>query len=236
VSDTKQVESNNVKARAFGEGLSPHRLAALSDGIFAIAMTLLILDVKLPPLPADASEALLGQSLLEMLPKIGSYVLSFVVLGVYWVSHQAVFHYIRHTNRFFLWINLIFLMCVAFLPFSTGFLSQFTASATSSVFYGFTLGLTGAALGAVQFYATTNHFLIDSSIPHQLIKAGRRRINLMAIAYFLIALTAFVSVRASQILYLLTPLIYMLPSRVDHLWTDVTQTEKEVKNTLPRME
>ncbi len=126
------------------EGLSKHRIEALSDGIFAFAMTLLVLDVKLPHHPAvEAGQ--LAPTLLALWPKFFSYIMSFVVLGVFWVGQHSYAHFLKRTDRWFLWINLLFLMFVVGVPFSTDLLGDYPMQKVAVMIYGcniMALGLT----------------------------------------------------------------------------------------------
>lgn len=111
--DTSHDQWSNAK-------LSIQRLTALSDGIFAVAMTLLVFNIRLPEQKADISV----DQVIALWPKLLSYALSFVVLGMYWISHHNIVNLIRRSNRVFLWLNLLFLMCIAFLPFASATLGE----------------------------------------------------------------------------------------------------------------
>src|SRR5215470_5668536 len=97
------------------QGLTKSRIEALSDGIFAVAMTLLVLDIK-PPAVMQATA--LPRELLALWPRCLSYVVSFLMLGIYWVGQHNQFHLIRWADRTLLWINVVFLMAISFVPFS----------------------------------------------------------------------------------------------------------------------
>src|SRR5947209_2907092 len=103
-----------------GSGISTGRVETLADGVFAIVMTLLILDIRAPDVVRDSAD--LQGKLIALLPHIRGYALSFLILGVLWVGHHNQFYYIKRTDRIFLWINIAFLMCVAFIPFSSALL------------------------------------------------------------------------------------------------------------------
>ena len=105
-------------------GLSTSRIEAFSDGVFAIVITLLVIDLKVPQIAGDISVEL-GSRLFDLWPKLLSYLLSFVIVGVYWVAHHHVFHYICRVDRIALWLNLFFLMSVAFVPFPTALLGEY---------------------------------------------------------------------------------------------------------------
>ena len=130
------------------EGLNKHRLEALSDGIFAFAMTLLVLDLKFPKIPHDLmTPSLLKQTLFDLWPKFLSYVTSFAVLGVFWIGHHGYSHFVKRTDRWFLWLNLLFLMFIVLVPFSTDLLGDYHSQRVVVMIYGSNL----LALG-VGFY------------------------------------------------------------------------------------
>ncbi len=99
------------------------RIAALADGIFAVVMTLLVLDLKLPESFTAQTDADVWRSLVELKERFGAYALSFVVLGTYWVSHHLQFHFVHRVSRALLWLNLFFLLVVTLVPFSTNLLA-----------------------------------------------------------------------------------------------------------------
>jgi uncharacterized membrane protein len=107
--------------------LGKGRLEALSDGVFAIAMTLLVLDIRIPDLPASAPAAELLARLRLLLPALGGLVLTFLIAGAFWYLHQATFHFVRAVNRALCWLNLAFLLFVSLLPFSAGLLGRYAA-------------------------------------------------------------------------------------------------------------
>ena len=120
------------------------RLEAFSDGVFAIAITLLILEVKVPH--AGTGESL-RTALLRLWPSYLGYVISFVTLGIMWTNHHAMFTYIRRTDRYFLIVHVFFLMCISFLPFPTAVLAEYferPGATTAGAFYAGQLGTGGA--------------------------------------------------------------------------------------------
>lgn len=127
--------TTNVHTKPAALILSKGRIEALSDGVFAIAMTLLVLELKIPDLPHDVSQAELLSKLREMLPHFYSYALTFILAGVFWAFHHFTFHFIRHTTRLLLWLNTIFLMFVSLLPFSTHFMADYMRYSVAQMFY-----------------------------------------------------------------------------------------------------
>ena len=111
------------------------RLEAFSDGVFAIVITLLILDIRFP----DVDYSQFGATLVSLLPRILAYVMSFIIIGVYWVTHHNSMHAMRKTDRSFLWLNILLLLCISFIPFPTSLLGRYPFQAGPIIIYGFTL-------------------------------------------------------------------------------------------------
>jgi uncharacterized membrane protein len=99
------------------ERISKSRLEALTDGMFAIVMTLLVLEITVPQISShepDVVRSELSKRLLDLWPKIFSYVISFIILAIYWRAHHRQFHYITHSDGVLVWTNIMFLMAVSF--------------------------------------------------------------------------------------------------------------------------
>jgi len=121
------------------------RIEALTDGIFAVAMTLLVLDLRLPEPLAAVDDAGLRAALLALLPKLESYVISFLVLCVFWLGHHRLMHQVRGVDHLFLWRNLLFILFITFVPFSTALMGQYRSLDDAPLVYGINLGLVLAA-------------------------------------------------------------------------------------------
>lgn len=128
--------------------LSFERIQFFSDAVFAIAITLLIIEVKVPHIPHEAfSEAALRHALVEMLPKFAGFFFSFFVIGLMWIEHHRIFQYIGNYDLGLIGRNLLFLLFVAFIPFPTALFSEYFTSQTAFVMYvaGFALAATAKA-------------------------------------------------------------------------------------------
>jgi uncharacterized membrane protein len=115
------------------------RIAALVDGIFAVAMTLLVLDLKLPEGTKLSNDPAVWRQLFELTDRFSTYALSFIVLGIFWISHHGLFHFVRKVSRDMLWLNLFYLLFITLLPFSTNLLSGHSNLQTPVVVYGINL-------------------------------------------------------------------------------------------------
>jgi len=202
------------------EGLSKHRIEALSDGIFAFAMTLLVLDVKIPKLPEAAVQAgQLGPTLLALWPKFFSYGMSFVVLGVFWVGQHGYAHFLKRTDRWLLWINLLFLMFIVGVPFSTDLLGDYPTQKVAVMIYGGNIMALGLTLYLQWWYATRGHRLVGRDLEPEIVRKGTQRMLGGVVVYGCAVLLALLNPILSLILYAVIPLFYLLPSPIDHHWT-----------------
>ncbi len=115
--------------------MNKQRLEAFSDGVYAIVITLLILDIRIP----DAAPAMLGSLLVKLLPQLFTYVLSFFVVGLYWHAHHQVSVQVKQVNSAFIWLNLVWLLFVSVLPFPTSLLGRYPLQPLPLTIYGLNL-------------------------------------------------------------------------------------------------
>lgn len=154
--------------------MDTHRIEAFSDGVFAIAITLLVLEVKVPP-----SGSALGGELLHLWPSYLAYAISFAVIGAIWINHHAMFDHIVRADQKFLLLNTFHLMFIAFLPFPTAVLAQALHDGANeplaTAFYGGTLTVIGVLVTVMWRYAAHEHRLLSDQISQdEAIRYGRR--------------------------------------------------------------
>ena len=182
------------------------RLEAFSDGVFAVAITLLILDVR------PEGESHTGwQMLLNDWHKILVYLLSFVVVGVYWVAHHHMMHFIRATNRVFLWINLLLLLFIVFIPYAAAVLSASRADPSAIRIYSAVLILTNLTSSTLWYYATKGHRLVGAALPPAFARFVLAVNTVPILAYGLAAVLATSYSVASLTLLALVPAFFILP-------------------------
>ena len=129
------------------------RLIFFSDAIFAIVMTLLILEIRAPDnVPSDVAATEVPNLVWALWPKFFSYVLSFLVIGTYWIAHHQTFRYVRSYNRTLLWLNLVFLLSISFIPFPTDLLGEYGELRFSVIVYAASLGMARLLLAVVWWY------------------------------------------------------------------------------------
>ena len=154
------------------------RLEAFSDGVFAIVITLLVLDIRFP----EVEYSLFAETLVSILPRILAYVMSFIIIGLYWVTHHNSMHAMKKTDRGFLWLNILLLLCVSFIPFPTSLLGRYPFQAGPIIIYGITLIVCNVVGVIMVFYVYYHPHLavtefskqyMRSHIPHYIIINAR---------------------------------------------------------------
>ncbi|WP_435359332.1 TMEM175 family protein [Haloarchaeobius sp. DFWS5] len=149
------------------------RLVAFSDGVIAIAITLLVFDLTVPKLPPGTSDSVLPTLVFDQRHELFGYALSFLVIGLYWMLHRRVFIYVTAHDRKLLWLNLFFLMFVAFLPFATDLFTDHPNRFGVS-FYAVTQAATGYTLALLWLYAGWKN-LVEDGLTSRLVLARAAR-------------------------------------------------------------
>ena len=200
-------------------GLSPlARTEAFSDGVFAIVITLLILEIKVPDphsIPVDQVAHELPHRLWELKAMFIAYILSFFIVGTFWVAHHNIFKLIRSTDRMLMWLNLALLMCVAFIPFPTALIGEYPSQPIAIVVYGLTVTASSVMLVLLWNYATKDHKHVDSDMPPALIKRVRGQMLLAPPVYLVASALAYVNIWLSFLLFAALQVHYMRPGQID---------------------
>jgi uncharacterized membrane protein len=184
------------------EFLGLERVVFFSDAVFAIAITILVLDIRLPAGEEALSNAQLFAQLLGIWNKYLAYFISFLVIGSFWISHHRKFRFIRRYDNNLLMLNLLLLMAIAFIPFPTSVISQY-GNRTATIFYALTMVVSGFMSVALWWYATRHNRLIDAQMD-----AGMRRqlflSPLITIAAFVLSIgIAFINAELARFSWLL---------------------------------
>ncbi len=190
------------------------RILALSDGVFAIAITLLILEIAIPATTGDTGDTGLTKALLGLWPQYLAYVLSFVVIARFWVTHHLAFRLIGRYDAVLVWLNLLLLMFVAFLPFPTAVLGEHNGSPAAAVLYAAAVVLVGTASAAYWWYASGRGRLLRPGVGRAQVRALRAR-GLSGPVFFALTLPiAAFAPYAAEILW-----IFVFPlTRIAYVW------------------
>ena len=198
-------------------GQSVERLAALSDGLFAIAMTLLVLDLRVPASRGIHTEPALWVALVKILPAFIPYFMSFLTLGIFWVGQQTQLNRFARSDRNLTWIHLGFLLAVSLMPFSTALLAEFITFRLALVVYWLNVLLLGVVLFGSWRYAWRAGLVKDDTTV-EMSSAVERRIVIAQALYGLGALLCVVSTYVSIAFIVLVQLNYVIAPRIRPLY------------------
>ncbi|MBL8155585.1 MAG: DUF1211 domain-containing protein [Anaerolineae bacterium] len=172
---SQRVASDDKPHSADAFGLE--RLVFFSDAVFAIAITLLVLDIRLPETEGLLTDGQLRDALVGLGHQYLAYILSFLVIGVFWIGHHRRYRFIHRYDGMLLFLNLLLLMIVAFVPFPSALISRYP-SVTATIFYAGVMVAAGIVSLLIWGYASYNHRLIDPALSPQVIR--REYLTLLA--------------------------------------------------------
>jgi uncharacterized membrane protein len=193
--------------------LTTQRIEAFSDGVFAIAITLLILEIRVPEHEGQGA-GWLGTALWELWPSYFAYLLSFLMIGIYWANHHYIFKLYRRVDHAFNLLNVGFLMCISFLPFPTAVLARqvMTSERPAAVtFYALGLLLPAMTWFAVWLYASHGYRLIDRRLEPGFVRRLTRQYLLSNLLYLAAILVSFLMPVAGLAVCGGLTLLYLLP-------------------------
>jgi len=193
------------------EGLSPHRLEALSDGIFAFAMTLLVLNFNVPKAIKGIGSKELSDIILSQADRFESYFLSFALLAIFWLVNQQIFHHIEKTDEKHLWMNILTLMFVVFIPFSTSLVSEYPDRTSGEFFFALNIFLVSLSIQLGWIYANWERRLVKDGSEDEHLKVSLRAGWVGPVVSALAMAVAFIQPHTCSYLYLLIPVILLLP-------------------------
>jgi uncharacterized membrane protein len=201
---------SNIYQRMAGSSLE--RIAALSDGVFAIAMTLLVLELKVPGHESAPSEFELWRTLKQYSPHFATYVMSFLTLAIFWHGQQAQLNSLARSDRNFSMIQMAFLAAVAILPFSTSLLGEHITLRIALLIYWLNLALLGLPLYAGWTYAK-RATLVKDDLPPDMARAVEQRVLRAQGLYLFGAGLCIVSTFVSIGFIVLVQLLYAIAPR-----------------------
>ncbi len=188
--------------------LGLQRLIFFSDAVFAIAITLLALTIQLPagtPTGGEVPDSVLAAALSQTGKKILSYVISFLIIGIYWISHHRLFRRVRRYDSRLIMINLVLLMSIGFIPFPTSLVSEY-GNRTAVIFYAASVALVGLLTALMWLYITHRGRLLDAPLPRREWLVTLARLTL-APAVFLVSIgLAFINTELAKYAWALSAL------------------------------
>jgi uncharacterized membrane protein len=187
------------------------RIEAFSDGVFAIIVTLLVLELKVPMLKDHASVSELAHHLQEGLPKFVSWLISFIIVCKFWLNHHHLLGLARHANYAMVWLNSIFLMGQSFIPFPTALMGEYHDNPFAVSFFGGVFAVNTLLFLALHAYIVRN--LLKPELAALPDPDGMRKAMIGPASYVVGAAAAWFSIPAAFVIYALTPLFYITPPK-----------------------
>jgi uncharacterized membrane protein len=156
----------NEKAQHHREAFQIERVILFTDAVFAIAITLLVIEIKVPELH-HPSERDVVNVLLRLIPKFVGFLLSFFIIAIYWTAHHRIFRFVRRLDNKLLWLNLIFLLSIILMPFTTAYQSEYTMMRTPWIVYSVNIAFTGIMQTLLQRHLRNPRYKLVAHPEHE---------------------------------------------------------------------
>lgn len=193
------------------------RVEAFSDGVFAIIVTLLVLEIKVPHLAHPESVRELSEALTALLPKIMSWVISFLIVCVIWVNHHRILSQVEHLTHGFFWLNALLLLWCSFIPFPTALLGDYFSNPLAAFVFGCILAMMSLTFSLIRLYALQNKAILKPGVNVKVFRqAIIRSVIVGPVLYLAGGLLAFVHPWLSIALFTFIPLYFIFFTAKSH--------------------
>jgi uncharacterized membrane protein len=188
---------------AFVPKIKPEHIISFGDAIFAFAITLMTLSIDIPDLPKNLTESQLMSALYEMYPQVESYIISFAVISIFWISYHQVFNFITKSYISMVYLNLLFLLLITFLSITTSLVIEYGSYQISHVIYCVVVIMTSSLLALIWWYGTKDYRLIDKEIHPLFIRGMMVNHVLVPFVFAISILVSFFNLDIAQYLWLI---------------------------------
>jgi uncharacterized membrane protein len=188
---------------AFVPKVKPEHIISFGDAIFAFAITLMTLSIDIPNLPTNLTESQLISTLYDMYPKVESYIISFAVIAIFWISYHQVFNFITKSHISVVYLNLLFLLLITFLSITTSLVIEYASYQISYVIYCVVVIMTSFLLALIWWYATRNYRLVDKDIHPLLVRGMMANLLLVPVVFAISILVSFFDLNIAQYFWLI---------------------------------
>jgi uncharacterized membrane protein len=198
------------------------RLEAFSDGVIAIIITIMVLELKLPDLTKDNPTMQTINHLRHLLPYFITYAFSFMMIGIFWTNHHHMFHLLEHADVHLVWQNFIFLFLLSLIPFATAIVGANPDTTLSPVIYGGVMLLTNSFFLIMRHYSLSKRLLhkdADKILTDKIVEVshkGRAKAILGTLVYLIAIPLAYVNVYVSYMCFIIPPIIFFFPEGIDN--------------------
>ncbi len=188
-----------------------NRIEAFSDGVLAIVITLMVLEIKIPALTEGITNREALHMLKAVVPKLFSYALSFVMIAIFWVSHHDLFHLIQKSTRSLMWLNNLWLFWICLLPFPTAFLGEHPDLSVASLIFAGELFLCAISFFWIRYYCYTQS-LFSSGFTQQAQIKSLKKSALAPALYLAATVASFFSITLAFAIFVLVPSLFIVSS------------------------
>jgi uncharacterized membrane protein len=198
--------------------MKSHRISSLTDAVFAIIMTLLVIDIKVPEISHTATPSELSSAVFEAFPLMASFSISFTLLATYWMAHNYIlYNYVAKTDRVFNYLNMLFLLTSSFVPFSAHLLGQYPENNFAITFYSCNIIIIGLSLYVLRQYILDRSNLLQENIRSKDVIHGTIRIFLPPVFAALAIIFAYLDKGLTYILLIFPFVFNILPGGLNYL-------------------
>ncbi len=191
-----------MSTNAFVPKVKPEHVVSFGDAIFAFAITLMTLSIDIPDLPANLTESQLLSRLYDMYPQVESYIISFAVIAIFWVSYHQVFNFIKESHISMVYLNLLFLLFITFLSVTTSLVINYGSYQIPYILYCIVVIVTSSLLALIWWLGTKDYRLIDMNIHPVFIKGLMVNLLLIPLVFAISILISFFDLNIAQYLWL----------------------------------
>lgn len=198
------------------------RVETFSDGVLAIIITIMVLELKVPEVSEEITSRIFRQQLVELLSHFVPYAFSFMMIGIFWVNHHHMFHLLEKTDEPLLLWNLLFLFWMSLIPLSTALVSASPKLPDSIAFYGFVMLATTVSFAVMRSH-TLRKSLMHKDADDEMTREvkwvsvrGRNKTIIGAAAYLCALPLAYVSIYAAYVCFAIAPIIFFIPDGIDN--------------------
>ena len=188
---------------AFVPKVKPEHIISFGDAIFAFSITLITLSIDIPDLPPNLTQSQLLSTLYELYPKVEDYIISFAVIGIFWISYHQIFNFIKESHIPMVYLNLLFLLLITFLSITTSLVIEYGSYQISYVIYCVVVILASSLLALIWWYATKDYRLIDKDIHPLLVRGIMVNLLLVPFVFGISILVSFLNLNIAQYLWLI---------------------------------
>jgi uncharacterized membrane protein len=200
---TIQALYSYMSTNAFIPKVKPEHVVSFGDAIFAFAITLMTLSIDIPDLPQDLTESELLSRLYDMYPQVESYIISFAVISIFWVSYHQVFNYIKESHISMVYLNLLFLLFITFLSVTTSLVINYGAYQIPYVLYCILVIMTSSLLALIWWFGTRDNRLVDKDIHPLFVRGVMVNLLLIPLVFAISILVSFFDLNIAQYLWLI---------------------------------